>query len=227
MTKRNKKKQMLRNDWKYSYVVVVLLLISLLGTACFNKENAESVEQLQQVNTIESPDTNTLPQVPEPTPSLAPVETSKAEESSSPTGRLENSQFEMPAESNVIEPEQDLSNAKQAQKQSIDREIEDKITALRNECRATSDSLLQSMLDELSGNEVATLKTLQAKFVGKLLAAEQSCDGSFGTLLKAAEDEYAKEGIPKSEMPDWNSQYNEEKAAVRASAIAKLLAAMK
>jgi hypothetical protein len=83
------------------------------------------------------------------------------------------------------------------------------------------------MINELASNEDATLVTLQAKFLGKLMKAEASCDGSFQSLLDKAAADYKEAGIPVSALPSWSSQYIKEKAAVRASAIAKLAAASK
>jgi len=248
MKKLKKKKQTPRNRGKSLRLAAVLVLVSLISTACFNKGGTETVEQLQPTQTSESStqtpesqETKGTTYEPDPS-SVAPTEDQK---SNSPNGGIAGGQSEPPAdsdasgepgvspkpsangESNGGERQAELSQAQKAEKQVIDKRVEGKFVTLRNECKAKSDSLLQSMIDELTSNEEATLKTLQSKFLGKLLVAETSCDGSFQTLVKRAADDYAKEGIPESAMPDWNSRYNEEKAAVRSSAIAKLTAAMK
>lgn len=142
MKKLKKKKQTPRNSVKFLRLAAVLLLASLINTACFNKSGTETTEQLQPTQTSdssphtpESQETKGTTHEPDPSPE-APTQT---EESNSPNGGIAGGQSESSAdpdtsaESNGGERQTELSQAQKAEKQVIDKKVEGKFVTLRNE----------------------------------------------------------------------------------------------
>ncbi|RED65824.1 hypothetical protein [Cohnella lupini] len=242
MIKPKKKSRKLLNNQIVALCAIIVMVMT--ATACFSDKTSESIQsptpsasstatdpimdsqepsETSEIGIVtentDSPEesTNTTPSAtPTPTP---PIETNEVTQ---PQTSPSNSNTAEPQETTVV-----LSEDEIALKLKIDTKFENEISSLRNECKAKSDGLIQDMVEELTSNEEATLVTLQAKFLGKLITAESGCDSSFKALVTDATDEYEEAGIPVSELPAWESQYSKQKSAVRASAISKLAAALK
>ena len=118
-----------------------------------------------------------------------------------------------------------FTEEQQAAMHTINRDTEARMDELRSECKAMSDALVREIAKELTSNDEATGKSVQVKFLGKLLNAERDCDSRFESLLADAREAYEREGIPVSELPDWPGRYRLEKATARAAAIARLASA--
>lgn len=246
MIKSRKKRLTLQNKFFIFQLSSVLIVMTYITTACFNQPSSNGSNEAP--NTLAPQVSSTID------PSVQP--TADDESTVQPVEEPSNDNQVKPSESHVTAPEQQdqdtpegtsnpepqpsaskpasddkteviLTKSQIAKKRSIDNKYDGKISSLRSVCKATSGQLLESMIGELSSNEDATLMTLQTKFLGKLIKAETSCDGRFQTLIEGATAEYLGADIPVSKMPAWQSQYSKEKAAVRASAIAKLVAAIK
>lgn len=244
MIKQRKKRPTLQSNlFQLSCLLVVMTSIT---TACFNQSSINGSNE--NPHTLAPQVSSTIDPSVQPTaddestvqPAEGPADEDQAEPSKSTVTASEQQDQDTPKVTSNTEPQPSaskpasddeaeviLTKQQTAKKLSIDNKYEGKISSLRSECKATSDQLLGSMIGELSSNEDATLMTLQTKFLGKLIKAETSCDGRFQTLIEGATSEYLGAEIPVSKMPSWQSQYSKEKAAVRASAIAKLVAAIK
>lgn len=244
MIKQRKKRLTLQSNlFQLSCLLIVMTFIS---TACFDQQSnngsneTRNVQEPQVSATIQSTvqpttdDETTVQPIEEPTddnnmePSESSVTAPELQEQDSP--EVTDKKEPQPSASKPASDDKTeviLTNQQTAKKLSIDNKYDGKISSLRSECKVTSSQLLESMIGELSSNEDATLMTLQTKFLGKLIKAETNCDGRFQTLIDSATAEYLGADIPVSKMPTWQSQYSKEKAAVRASAIAKLVAAIK
>ncbi|WP_372663137.1 hypothetical protein [Cohnella sp.] len=245
MIKSRKKKPMPRSRL---FLISCFLVVAVIITSTYlYQSTGNKSEQFQPA--IDQSSTSTVEPTPQvdhpanPFPTEQPVESTARSQQGQPVVASEGSSEEDPDDqpqqssepSKTIveqidehtEEEIALSEEQIAAKTSIDNRIEIKISSLRSECKAKSSHLLQSMINEVKSNEEATIVSLQTKFIGQLSKAEASCDSGFQDLLGQASSDYQEAGIPESAMPSWNSQYNKEKAAVRISAISKLVAAFK
>lgn len=105
-------------------------------------------------------------------------------------------------------------------KQEIDAAISADMQQLKASCQASSNSLVQQIIQELGGNNETALKTIQNKYLTKVFAAEAECDAQFNLLLSKAKSEYSAADLSDRPLPDWSSQYESAKAQARADAIA-------
>ncbi|WP_168123448.1 hypothetical protein [Paenibacillus sp. HB172176] len=144
-----------------------------------------------------------------PTASQQPVATKKPETSTEPASSATN------------------EDAKGAQKQSIDEAITVKMEALQSSCTAQSNSLVQQIKKELSGDDSKGIETIQDKYLEQIIAAEASCDNDFEKLVNDAKAQYEAAGIDTGDLPDWSAEYDSAKQQARIKALGEIAAAMK
>ncbi|WP_217596257.1 hypothetical protein [Cohnella sp. GbtcB17] len=70
-----------------------------------------------------------------------------------------------------------------------------------------------------------SIADLQKKFLGKVAAAEASCDKQFNSTLAQAEQAYKDAGVVDTKLSTWKSEYDSGKSQARLSAMSKILAA--
>jgi hypothetical protein len=234
MIKPRKKKRLLHSKpILFSCFIIAVAIIASFYPYPITKNGRNQALHLQEPQISEPISEPTLQEEPEDEPSVDQVEQPQSTHSQQVQKSLkETSEAQLQPQLtkdnfNTVDEEVILSEQQSTKKLTIDKLYESEISTLRSECRAKSSKLLQSIIGELTSNEEATLMTLKNKFLGKLLIAEANCDNSFQSLISKASADYKEADIPVTMMPSWKNQYSKEKAAVRASAIAKLAAAIK
>jgi hypothetical protein len=212
------KKKLLQNRPKLRsrlFLLSCVLVVSSISLVTFYNQHSDSF--IEQSHSSQTPQNTYTPEPTQNTFKPAPTHRETNEKSQiAQKDASEGSQQQAIIETPVSES-----------KLAIDKSYETEIKQLRSKCRASSNHLLQQMVAELKSTEDATIRTLQIKFLGQLLKAESSCDSAFQSLIERASTDYQEAGIPITSMPSWKSQYHKEKAAVRASAITELAAAIK
>ncbi|KIL35387.1 hypothetical protein SD71_13815 [Cohnella kolymensis] len=226
MTKPRRKRPKLQNR----YLLMSALLVMGVFTVLYIDIRSTSEMLVSQDPESTSTSEVTPQNVPSNNASSDPPQTSKSlEQHDHPTmaTRFTESPTSDDTPNSYSKQEPIFTENQTSAKSEIDNLYESEINWLRSECQSKSNQLLQKMINEVKSNEEVTIKTLQSKFLGQLLIAEAGCDGSFQTILNKATADYQEAGIPVTDMPAWKSQYQKEKAAVRASAIAQLASAIK
>ncbi len=190
-------------------------------------EAADSNAGQDPLKATEQPDeqpTNQAEQTPQPDatpiPELVPTTQPEEVNQPSPTATLP------PADaSNNIDkgqkPDKESTNSeeKSRKKKEIDASVTVKLGKLKSSCQATSNSLVKQIAQELSGDEEATLATIQSKYLNKVFSAEADCDAKFNQLISNAKSEYKAADLGEQAFPDWSAQYESAKAGARANAL--------
>ncbi|MDI4650336.1 hypothetical protein [Cohnella hashimotonis] len=111
----------------------------------------------------------------------------------------------------------------------IEQKYESEFTSIRSSCQAKVSNLTGEVTSYIagakSGDGEVSIADLQKKFLGKVAAAEASCDQKFNSTLAQAEQAYKDAGVEETKLAAWKSQYDNGKAQARLSAMSKILAA--
>lgn len=162
-----------------------------------SRETPATVVPTETPNATPSPSSNVEPESNEPTtsPTLSPL--------ASPTDTLKSKE--------------------------IEQKYESKFSSIRSSCQAKVSNLTGEVTSYIagakSGDGEVSIADLQKKFLGKVAAAEASCDKQFNRTLAQAEQAYKDVGIVDTKLSTWKSQYDNGKAQARLSAMSKILGA--
>jgi outer membrane biosynthesis protein TonB len=190
-------------------------------------EAADSNAGQDPLKATEQPDeqpTNQTEQTPQPDatpiPELVPTTQPEEVNQPSPTATLPPTD----ASNNIDKgqkPDKESTNSeeKSRKKKEIDASVTAKLGKLKSSCQATSNSLVKQIAQELSGDEEATLATIQSKYLNKVFSAEADCDAKFNQLISNAKSEYKAADLGDQSFPDWSAQYESAKAGARANAL--------
>ncbi len=191
-------------------ILTLLFLVSMLIIAVSCRQANEHAERSAEVSPISQ---SSAEPAESPSPSLSPTLSSSPSPQPSPfpPNRQDN---ETPQASKPA------AQASKADKQAIDSRYEKKLAALRDECRAAGERLVEQAIAELQDGDPDALKS---KYLAKALQEEAKCEGKFQSLLAQAKAEYEQAGIAADSMPDWQGTYEEEEANARSEMAAKLL----
>ncbi|SEN61865.1 hypothetical protein [Paenibacillus sp. OV219] len=123
------------------------------------------------------------------------------------------------------ETDKELTAEQQQKKKDFDAKTKTQLGALSGTCKVQSNNILNEILASTSGK--VSLKALQDKFLGKVVAAEASCDAQFQTIQSSAKSSYESAGISTGLMPNWSTEYEAGKSSARAAAISAIAKAIK
>ncbi|CAI6084279.1 hypothetical protein COHCIP112018_04285 [Cohnella sp. JJ-181] len=219
---------------------VVGLTLVILASGC-SKGNGE-----ENLNPTASPSpaaTSSLPASPKsssgepsivPAPSLAPTDgapvtaapTATSDATPLPSKDVEPEPSEEP-KTPVISPEPSPADTQKIE--AIENKYEFKFSSIRSSCQAKVSNLTGEVTSYIagakSGDGEVSISDLQKKFLGKVAAAEGSCDQLFNSTLAQAEQAYKDAGVVDTKIAAWKSEYNSGKAQARLAAMSKILAA--
>ncbi len=171
-------------------------------------------EALPTDNPIASAEASTTPPATIPNASPAPSKGSNSDVSSAPQTRANSPKPEQPDPS---------------KRQEIERSYESKFSSIRSSCQAKVSNLTGEVTSYIagakSGDGEVSIADLQKKFLGKVAAAEASCDKQFNSTLAQAEQAYKDAGVVDTKLSTWKSEYDSGKSQARLSAMSKILAA--
>ncbi|MFD2331462.1 hypothetical protein ACFSR7_19585 [Cohnella sp. GCM10020058] len=131
--------------------------------------------------------------------------------------------------SNSISPSPSGSDKSVEKKSEIDADFQARFSSIRSSCQEKVSNLTGEVTSYIagakSGDGEVSIADLQKKFLGKVAAAEASCDKQFSTTLAQAEQAYKDAGVVDTKLAVWKSEYDNGKAQSRLSAMSKILAA--
>lgn len=182
-----------------------------------NEQPTNQTEQTPVADATPTPESELLPSTqPEEDLQPSPTATSTPNDTSSNVDKGQKP-----------EEESTTSEEKTRKKKEINASVTAKLGKLKSSCQATSNSLVQQIAAELSGDEEATLATIQSKFLNKVFSAEAECDVKFNQLISDAQSEYKAADLGNQSFPDWSSQYESAKASARADALTVIANSLK
>lgn len=185
------------------------------------QESPKITEQPNEQSTNQTDQTSEPDATPSQEPDLVPTTQPDEVLKPSPSATLPPDE----ASNNVDKgqkPDKGSTNSenKSQKKKEIDASVTAKLEKLKSSCQATSNSLVKQIAKELSGDEEATLATIQSKYLNKVFSAEADCDARFNQLISNAKSEYKAADLGEQSFPDWSAQYESAKAGARANALA-------
>ncbi|SFF19436.1 hypothetical protein SAMN04487969_11768 [Paenibacillus algorifonticola] len=110
----------------------------------------------------------------------------------------------------------------QSKTKSLDSKYESQLAALKGKCVSSANQLMTQVVAAINKSSELDEKALQGELLGKIAAAEASCDKQYQALINKAETEYKEAGIAFAKKSTWTQEYQSIKAEIRSSAINKL-----
>ncbi|MEK0313689.1 hypothetical protein [Cohnella sp. 56] len=132
-----------------------------------------------------------------------------------------------PLQSPTNPPKPSPSNIKE--RTAIGNKYDSKFSAIQSTCKAKVSNLTSEVTSYIAGAKASdgevSIADLQKQFLGKVVAAEGSCDQQFNSTLAQAEQAYKDAGIVETQIDSWKRQYESGKSKARVTAMSKILAA--
>lgn len=132
-----------------------------------------------------------------------------------------------PLQSPTNPPKPSPSNTKE--RTAIENKYNSKFSAIQSTCKAKVSNLTSEVTSYIAGAKASdgdvSIAELQKQFLGKVVAAEGSCDQQFNSTLAQAEQAYKDAGIVETQIDSWKRQYESGKSKARVAAMSKILAA--
>ncbi|NIK78167.1 hypothetical protein FHS15_003305 [Paenibacillus castaneae] len=221
-----------------SVVVIVIVVVNVVKLSSkWNTVNQMTAELEKGSETVKEEPSET------PAGSNAPSDlNSGIEETPEVTPQTEKVDEEIPVPSHEPSPkpssnptetgnetvkDTEAPTKKPPSKKEIDAKISGEMQKLRAACTASSNKLVQQIKQELSGDEEASLRTIQKKFIVKVAAEEANCDGKFNQLLSQAKSDYSAADISHDGLPDWSSEYEAAKEKTSSDALTEIASVLK
>ncbi|MGG4144394.1 hypothetical protein ABEW34_14820 [Paenibacillus algorifonticola] len=110
----------------------------------------------------------------------------------------------------------------QSKTKSLNSKYESQLSALKGKCVSNANQLMTQVVAAINKSSELDEKALQGELLGKIAAAEASCDKQYQALINKAETEYKEAGIAFAKKSTWTQEYQSIKAEIRSSAINKL-----
>lgn len=118
-----------------------------------------------------------------------------------------------------------------SKREGIEQKYESRFSSIRSSCQAKVSNLTGEVTSYIAGAKASdgdvSIADLQKKFLGKVAAAEASCDQQFNSTLAQAERAYKDAGVVETKIAAWKSQYESGKSKARLTAMSKILAVWK
>ncbi|WP_338553101.1 hypothetical protein [Paenibacillus sp. KS-LC4] len=105
---------------------------------------------------------------------------------------------------------------------ALGSKYESQLSALKEKCVSNANQLMTQVVAAINKSSELDEKALQGELLGKIAAAEASCDKQYQALINKAESEYKEAGIAFAKKSTWTQEYQSIKAEIRSSAINKL-----
>lgn len=110
----------------------------------------------------------------------------------------------------------------QSKTKALGSKYESQLSALKGKCVSNANQLMTQVVAAINKSTELDEKALQGELLGKIAAAEASCDKQYQALINKAEAEYKEAGIAFAKKSTWTQEYQSIKAEIRSSAINKL-----